>query len=173
MAITRKQKEESLREVTEDLKNARGVVFAEYAGLSVKDMDKVRKDLRKENVKFKVLKVTLLKKAMNSLNMDLGKFAYAGPLAVAVSKEEETTPARVIKGLMKNFPTLKIDGGIFNNEIVARDVVLQLAALPSKDQLLGQLLSVIAGPARGLVTVLSGNTRDLLQVLNAIGESKK
>lgn len=172
MATTKKKKEESLKEITEDIKNARGVVFTEYAGLSVKDMENVRKDLRKENVKYKVLKVTILKKAMESLNLNLDKFEYSGPVAVATSQEEETIPARIIKNLMKAHPTLKIDGGVFNNEVVGQDVILQLASLPSKNQLLGQLVSVIAGPARGLVTVLSGNTRGLVNALNAIKEKR-
>jgi large subunit ribosomal protein L10 len=172
MAKTRKQKEETLNQITEDLKNSRGVVFTEYAGLSVKDIEKVRKDLRAENVKYKVLKVTLIKKALITLGIDSSKFEYNGPVAVAMSPEEETTPARMIKALSKEFPTLKVDGGIFDNELVGKEVVLKLASLPSKDQLLGQLVSVLAGPARGLVTVLSGNTRKLVNVINAIADAK-
>ena len=118
-------------------------------------------------------KVTLLKKALESLNFNLDKFQYDGPLATVVSNEEETAPARILKKLMKDFPSLKLDGGIFNKEIVGQDVILKLAALPTKDQLLAQLLSVIAGPARGLVTVLSGNMKGLVNALQAIADSKK
>lgn len=172
MAITRKEKEESLKELSADLESARGVVFTEYRGLTVKDLDKVRKTLRGENVKYRIVKITLLKKALEKLGIAISSLKYSGPLAVATSSEEETSAARLIKGMSKDFPNLKIDGGIFNKEIIDVDVVNQLASLPTKQHLLGQLVSVIAGPARGLVTVLSGNTRNLLNVLNAISEAK-
>lgn len=172
MATTRKEKEATLAQVTEDLKNARGVVFTEYRGLTVKELEEVRKNLRKENVKYQVVKVTLLKKALAALGIDAGGFKYNGPVAVATSNEEETAPARILKGMTKNQPKLVLDGGVFNQLFVGSDVITRLASLPGKDQLRAQLVSVIAGPMRGLVTVLSGNTRSLLNVLNAIKEKK-
>lgn len=172
MAITRKEKEATLDQLTKDLKDAKGVVFSEYRGLTVKQLDSVRKNLRKEKVKYQVVKITLLKKALTALGISTDGLKYSGPLALAISQEEETTPARVLKGMKKENPQLVLDGGIFNSELVGSDVVDRLASLPSKQQLLGQLVSVLAGPARGLVTVLSGNTRNLLNVLNAIKDKK-
>lgn len=172
MATSRKEKEDILGKLTEELKEARGVVFSGYRGLTVKQLDKVRKVLRKEKVKYQVVKVTLLKKALAALGIDPTNLKYSGPVALATSRDEETVPARLIKELSKENPGLIIDGGLFNKELVAIDVVNKLASLPTKQQLLGQLLSVISGPARGLVTVLSGNTRNLLNVLNAIKDKK-
>ncbi len=173
MAVTRKEKEATLATLTQELKSARGVVFAEYRGMTVKQLDNLRKNLRKENVKYAVVKVTLLKKALTALGINFDGFKYNGPLALAVSQEEETAPARILKSLMKENPFLILDGGIFNHELVGVDVVLRLASLQSKQQLLGQLVSVLSGPARGLVTVLSGNTRNLLNALKAISEKNK
>ena len=167
MAVTRKEKEEVLAKLTEDLKGAKGVVFTEYRGLTVKQVDKIRKLLHKEKIKYQVVKVTLLKKALGILNIDFSSLKYNGPIALAVSQDEETAPARILKGLIKENPQLIFDGGILEKELIGRDVVDRLALLPSKPQLLGQLLSVIFGPSRGLVTVLSGNIRSLINVLNA------
>lgn len=172
MAVTRKEKEESLASLTEDLKAAKGVVFTEYRGMTVKQMENVRNNLRKENVKYQVVKITLLKKALTALGISSDGIKYNGPIALAVSKEEETSPARILKSMTKENPQLILDGGIFNHELVGSDVVIRLASLPSKPQLVAQLLSVLQGPARGLVTVLSGNTRNLLNVLNAIKDKK-
>ncbi|MBX4187060.1 MAG: 50S ribosomal protein L10 [Candidatus Doudnabacteria bacterium] len=172
MAVSRKEKEATLASLMDVLKKARGVVFTEYRGMTVKQLDNVRKNLRKENVKYQVVKVTLLKKAMEALGISTEGFKYNGPLALAVSMEEETAPARILKGMTKENPQLILDGGIFNQALVDASVVSRLASLPTKQQLLGQLVSVIAGPARGLVTVLSGNTRNLLNVLNAIKDKK-
>lgn len=162
MATSRKEKEATLASITEDLKGARGVVFTEYRGMTVKQVDNVRKVLRKENVKYQVVKITLLKKALAALGINTDTLKYAGPLAVAISNEEETAPARILKGLSKETPQLVFDGGIFNNEFVGADVVNKLASIPSKQQLLGQFVSV-----------LSGNVRNFLYALNAIKDKKQ
>lgn len=172
MAVTRKEKEATLASLTKDLQSARGVVFTEYRGMTVKQLDSVRKNLRKENVKYQVVKITLLKKALAALEISSDGLKYNGPIALAVSNEEDSTPARILKSMMKDNPQLVFDGGIFNSVLVGSDVVMRLASLPSKQGLLGQLVSVITGPARGLVTVISGNTRNLLNVLNAIKDKK-
>ncbi|MBI4363359.1 MAG: 50S ribosomal protein L10 [Candidatus Doudnabacteria bacterium] len=172
MAITRKEKEAALQQLTEDLKKAKGVVFTEYKGLTVAQVNKVRQALRKEGVKYQVVKLTLLRKALAALGIG-DTLKSAKPIAVAISQTEEAGPARILKGMSKDFPMLVLGGGIMNNAIIGSDVVARLANLPSKQQLLGQLVSVLSGPARGLMTVLSGNTRNLLNVLQAIGDSKK
>ena len=173
MATTRQEKAEQLDQVVNELTNAKGVVFAQYRGLTVKEIDKIRKNLKKENVKYTVVKVTLLKKAFEKLGIKSDNFKYNGPIAVAVSQDDETSPARIIKLMGKDHPNLKLDGGVLNQEVIGSQMVMTLADLPSKQQLLGQLVSVIAGPARGLVTVLSGNMRQLVYALSAIAEAKK
>ena len=162
MATSRKEKEASLASITELLRSARGVVFSEYRGMTVKQLDNVRKNLRKENVKYQVVKVTLLKKALAALGINADNLKYSGPMAVAISEEEETTPARILKGLVKENPQIVFNGGIFNQELVGADVVNKLASIPSKQQLLGQL-----------VYVLTGNVRNLLYALNAIKDKKQ
>ena len=162
MAVTRKAKEASLTSITEDLKNAKGIVFSEYRGMTVKQLDNVRKNLRKENVKYKVVKVTLLRKALAALGINSENLKYAGPVAVAISAEEETAPARILKSLIKENPQIVFDGGVFNNEFVDAAFVTKLASIPSKQQLLTQL-----------VYVLTGNVRGLLYAFNAIKDKKQ
>src|SRR5262245_13345601 len=70
MAVSRKEKEATLTSLTEDLKNAKSVVFSEYRGMSVKQLDNLRKTLRKENVKYQVVKITLLRKALSALGIN-------------------------------------------------------------------------------------------------------
>jgi large subunit ribosomal protein L10 len=173
MATTRQEKEAQLKQLVADLTDSKGVVFAQYRGLTVKQIDKIRKNLRKENVKYSVVKVTLLKMALAELGINSDEFKYTGPIAVAFSQDDETTPARIIKSMGKEFEKLTLDGGILDKKVIAKQMVMTLADLPSKQQLLGQLVSVISGPARGLVTVLSGNMRQLVYALNAIAEAKK
>src|SRR5690242_3027667 len=144
MAVTRKEKEASLAQITDELKNARGVVFSEYRGMTVKAIDRLRKTLRKENVKYKVVKITLLKKALATLGISTDGFKYSGPVAVAISVDEETAPARILKGLMKENPEIVFDGGIFNNQFIGVDMVDKLASIPGKQQLLTNLVYVLS-----------------------------
>jgi large subunit ribosomal protein L10 len=162
MATSRKEKEVTLSQITEDLKSARSVVFTEYRGMTVKQIDNMRKALRKEKVKYQVVKVTLLKKALQALGIDPAPLKYNGPLAVAISVDEETAPARILKGLMKDNPQLVFDGGVFNKELIGVEAVNKLASIPTKHQLLTQL-----------VYVLSGNVRNLMYALNAIKDKKQ
>ncbi len=161
MAVSRKEKESSLASVTELLKKARAVVFAEYRGMTVKQLDAVRNALRKEKVQYKVVKVTLLRKALTALGINSDGLKYSGPIAIAVSEDEETAPARILKGMMKENPQIIFDGGVFNNEFVGVEMVNKLASVPSKLQSLGQL-----------VYVLTGNVRGLMYALNAIKDKK-
>jgi len=173
MATSRKQKEEQLKEMISLLKSAKGVVFAHYRGITVKQIDAIRKNLRKENVTYTVAKVTLLRKALAELGIDSAGLQYDGPIAIAASTDDETTPARLLKSMNKEYQFLTLASGMLDKKVIGKQMVATLADLPSKQQLLGQLVSVIAGPARGLVTVLTGNMRQLLYALNAIAEAKE
>lgn len=161
MATSRKEKEAMLASITELLKKARGVVFSEYRGMTVKQLDNVRKALRKENVQYQVVKVTLLRKALTAMGINSDNLKYSGPVAVAVSQDEETAPARILKSLVKDNPQIIFDGGIFNQGLVDADMVKRLASIPTKHELLGQL-----------VYVLTGNIRGVLYALNAIKDKK-
>ena len=170
MAVTRKKKEDSLNQLISELSNAKGVVFSEYRGMTVKEMDKVRKSLKKDKVAYKVYKITLIKKALEKLGIDFSGLMYTGPVAVAIASDEETAAARSIKLLTKDNKNLVIDGGLFDNKLIPATEVERLATLPSKPQLLSQLLSVLTGAQRGFVTVLSGNIRGLVTVLDAMSK---
>ncbi|HEV8601013.1 MAG TPA: 50S ribosomal protein L10, partial [Patescibacteria group bacterium] len=79
MAVTRKEKETILTSLIDRIKQARGIVFAEYRGLTVAEANKLRKSLRKENVTYQVVKVTLLKKALTELKIQAGNLKFKGP----------------------------------------------------------------------------------------------
>ncbi len=171
MATTRKEKEKILADLVSVLKEAKGLVFADYRGLSVKEMDELRRRGREQGTKVQVAKLTLMRKALQEagINVDLGMTV---PTAVAYSNEDEVTPAKVLAKFAADTKKLELLAGILEGKILGADQVKNLAKLPGRQELLGQLVSVIAGPMRGLVTVFSGTQRNLLYALNAIAEKK-
>ncbi len=172
MSKSKIQKESDLAELTEKIKAAKSVVFSEYRGTTVKDIDNFRNTLRKENVFSKVYKVTLVKKALEANGIEAGSFDYKTPLIISISNNEETTPARIIKNLSKEIKTIGVLSGVVDAKLIDKAGVLVLADLPSKQELLGQVVGTINAPISGFVNVLAGNVRSILNVLNAIAATK-
>jgi len=161
MSKVKSQKEQDLQELTAKLKNAKSVVFTDYRGTTVKDMDKLRNALRKENVFSKVYKITLVKKAMEANGLATETVNYKTPVILSLSEQDETAPARVVKGLLKDLKTLSILEGIVEGKIFSKSQVEALGDLPSKDQLRAQFLSVLNGPIAAFARVLDARAKKM------------
>ncbi len=173
MAVTRKKKESILGDLEARLENAKSIVFADYRGTTVKKIDELRRNMRKENVFAKVAKVTLLKKALQKQGIDIGAVDFKVPVAVAVSKEDETAPARILNAFAKDNKNIGILLGIVDGKVITAGEVMALATLPTKQELRGKLVGTIAAPISSFANVLAGNLRKLVYALNAIAEVKR
>lgn len=174
MAKSRASKEQSKSVVQEMLTDAKGVVLADFTGLSVKDMQELRRELRKEGLSYEAVKKTVFKKALAEAGLPeaVDVKTIQGSLSVAVSKEDEVAAARAVSAFAKTHDKLKILGGILEKSFIAATKVKALADLPSKQQLLGQVVGTMQAPVTGFVRVLQGNVRGLLYALKAIQEKK-
>ncbi len=169
MAITRDKKNTLVAELAELFATAKGSVGAAYTGLSVADLQVLRASAREVNVTIKVAKNRLVRVALAADD----KFKSAdsslltGQLVYAFSSEDEVAPAQVLAKFAKTHLALKLIVG-FDNAGTTLDTstVLALAALPSKEQLREQLVSVIAGPLSGFLGVANGAQRGFTQVLS-------
>ena len=168
MPKTKQQKSQDLEELTSKLKDAKGAVFSDFRGTTVKDLDKFRRELRKENIFSKVYKLTLVKQALKNAGVE-GEIAdYKTSVIFSLSSEDETSTARLVKSLSKDLKTINILEGVFEKKLIDKQKVMALADLPSKDQLRAQVVGTIKAPLNGLVNVLAGNLRGLINVLNAM-----
>ena len=170
MAKTRVQKDQDLAEVTNKLKSAKSVVFTDYRGSTVAQVDTLRRALAKEQISSKVYKITLLQKALAEQGLDASMIDHKVPLIASFSETDETAPARVIRGLLKDIPTLTIMSGILDHTIMSKAQVMALAQLPTKQQLRAKLVGTINAPVSGFVNVLAGTVRSLLNVFTAIAQ---
>ncbi len=170
--LTREQKKQVVEALTQELKEAKGVVFSTFQGLSAKNIQELRAALKKDKVGYKVAKLTLLKRALKAAGIDAEKFDVQLPLSISVSREDEVMPAKILNNFAKGHQELKIVAGILANKLLPDLEVKALAMLPSKLELRAQVVSVIAGPLRSFLNVLAGNLRGFLNVLSAIKDSK-
>lgn len=174
MAKTRSIKESSVSRVTDKLKQGKGIVFADFTGLFVKEMQELRAELRKAGIYYEVVKKTLLKKGLSDAGLaDISIDKLKGSVSVAVSEEDEIVPAKTLVEFAKKHDKLQVLGGVMESKFIDDVKVKSLAQLPSKSELLGKLVGSINAPLSGLVGVLQGNLRGLVQVLRAASQKQQ
>lgn len=173
MAKTRARKESELKQFEDRLTSSKSVVFVRQDGLSALDEVELRKKLRSESIDYGVVKKTLVKRALTAKGLPAeGVTSFTGTVAAAFGNEDEVAPAKVLNTFAKTHETMKFLGGFVGGVFMDAVQAKAFAALPGKKELLGQLVSAVSGPLRGIVGVLQGNLRDLVYALKAVQEKK-
>lgn len=165
-------KEEVVRSITEDLKNATAVWVVDYRGLTVKQMEALRGAIRESDAQMKIYKNTLTKRALASLEMPTLDDILAGPSAFVFTNNDPVAAAKALKAFSKENKELEIKGGIMEGRAVNAQQVIEIAELPSREQLIAMLLATMQGPMSGLVRVLNGPMEAFARAVKAIGDGK-
>ena len=147
------QKKAAVAELVEKLKAAQAGVVVDYRGLTVEQVTELRKQMREAGVEYKVLKNTMIKRAVDALGIE-GVNVLEGPTAVAVGKEDPVAPARILNDFVKKVKKTEIKGGIVFGKAATLQQIEYLATLPSKEQLIASLMSVINGVTSKFVRTL-------------------
>jgi large subunit ribosomal protein L10 len=153
MPKTRKQKEESVGQLSEAIKGATGVVFAGFSKLKVSDERELRRQLREEGVTYVVAKKSLWKKAMEVAGYSTVP-EFEGQLAVAYGADPIAPAKGVATFAKKREGLLSILGGIFEGNLMNASEMQAMASIPSRETLLGMLANVLSAPMRGLAISL-------------------
>ncbi|MFA6547375.1 MAG: 50S ribosomal protein L10 [Candidatus Magasanikbacteria bacterium] len=167
MPKTRQQKVQVIESLTGGLKGSKGAVFANFQGLKVSDFEALRKQARAEQVLVQVAKKTLVKRVFEDLGVEVDPKAFQGGI-VTLSGPDEIAAAKIVSNFAKAHESVTIYGGVLEGKFIDAFSVSNLASLPSKHQLLGQLVGTLNAPISGFVNVLAGNLRNLVNVLNNI-----
>lgn len=176
MAISKDKKHEIVKDLHELFSSSKMTVFAEYKGVSVKELQELRKSSKNNGTQLRVSKNRLVRLAVKDIPAlkDSQTEALTGQLIYAFNTEDEVAPAQALAQFAKKQPNLALKGAIDNNGTVLNEQgVKQLADLPTKDQLRAQVVGTIAAPLSSFVNVLTGNLRGLITVLNAQSEKIK
>lgn len=160
-------------EIADALGKSKGVVFANFAGLSIKDTDELRKIAREANIGVVVTKKTILKIACEKAGItDAAPRELEGGVATLFGFDDEIAPAKMAHAFAKKHDALKMLGGILEGHFLSLDRVKALALLPSKQELLAKMVGSLNAPVSGFVNVLAGNLRGLVRVLDGIRANK-
>ena len=170
MAISKQKKNELVADLTELLSSAKTTVYAKYQGLTVAEMQELRKAAREAGVKIKVVKNRLVRVAMGQIAVykDTDTTGLTGQLLYAVSDSDEVAPAKVLAEFAKTHNALVLTGGfsdLGNN--LSEDEVKALAAMPSKNELIAQVVAQLLSPVTDSISGLSGGLSDIVSGLEA------
>ncbi len=173
MPVTKAQKSEILEQLKKNMKEAKSVVFANYQGLSVKDLKKLRRALKEKGVEFQVAKKTLFcLAAKEALNNEIPIEFIEGPVGAAFSMEDEIAAAKILYKFGKTNENLKLRGAIFEGRVLSVSETSTLALIPSKEELLSKLVYLLKSPISRFHGVLYNTLAGLPRVLDAIKAKK-
>jgi large subunit ribosomal protein L10 len=153
-------------ELRELLKQSSAIVTADHSGVKVGQMTELRRSLREQGVKFRIVKNRLTKLAAEEAGRPAVMEVVEGPTAMAIGFEDPVLPAKALTDFInRSRVALKIRGGLLGDRALTTAEVMELSALPNKEQLVAKLLGQMNAPISGLAMVLNGPVAALTRVL--------
>jgi len=171
--LNRTEKKQVVESLHEKFSRSKIVILTDYKGLDVEHINELRRKLRDAEVEYKVVKNTLIIRASEDTDAALIKDYFKGPSALAFSYNDSVAPAKVLTEFAKENEKLEIKIGVMSGKVISLDEIKALSALPSREVLLGQVLSTMNGVSTSLVRVLSDVPIRLLNVLQAVKDQKE
>lgn len=168
MAKTKEQKQELIKSIEEGLSKMKSLIFLDYYGLKVKEINQLRRLLKEKSCQYLVAKKTLLDIVLKKLGLNIDLDEVKGGVGLVFGFESEVEPAKLVVKFAKEHEQLKIQGGIMEKGFMNAEIVETLAKLPDKKELLGQLTGTMKGPINGLVYALKANLKSLVYILSNI-----
>ncbi len=166
------QKQALVEELSAKLKSACAGVIVDYKGISVADDTALRKELREAGVKYTVVKNTLLSLAAKKAEIEGIDEALAGTTAIALCENDYVSAAKILAKYAESHDNFSVKLGLLDNKVIPAAEVEALAKLPSREQLVAQVLGGLNAPISGFAAVCSGTIRGLVCALNAIAEKQ-
>ena len=168
--MNKEKKESYIKEMTAQFDKSEAVLVTHYQGLSVKQLDNLRKQMRKHGIQFKITKNRITKIALQkSRCKDLSNL-FTGPTAVALS-EDAISSAKILTKFSKENENLKILGGIMGKEILDVAAVANVATLPTLDEARAKIIGILRSPAQKIVSILLAPASKI--AILALEKSKK
>lgn len=170
--LNRTQKEDIAKDLEERFSRSTVSIFARFSGLPVAKLSQFRRELRKIGAEFKVARKTLLKRALGKTGSDLDPEALEGEVGVIFGYEDQVAPAKIAAKFAKETKIFAVLKGILGGKTLESADIISLSRVPPREELLAKLAWTLNAPIRNLASVLQGNIRNLVVVLNRIKDKK-
>lgn len=173
MTLNLADKKAIVSELSGVVANSISAAAAHYRGLSVADMDKLRVDARKMGIKMGVYRNTLARLAVKDTKFACLTEALVGPVVLFFADQEPGAPARLLRDFVKSNDKLEVRALTLDGKLLGAEHLSAVASLPSRDEALAQLLSVMKAPVTKFVRTLNEPAAQAVRVLAAIGDKKR
>lgn len=174
--MIRQVKEDNVAELKETLGQVASLIVADYRGLTVEEVNGLRREIRKADCKYRVVKNTLVKRAIAGTRMEGLSSLFKGPTAIAYSLVDPAAPAKIIDKFGGALDKFKVKGGYLDGQVLDATGVKSLANMKGKDELRAELLATFMAPAQSFVRLLAAAPQNFVYVLSArersLGEAK-
>ena len=172
MSASKEARVELSKVIKEKIQDAKSVVFVKFNGLTVAEDTELRREFRKNNVEYKVLKNTLIRRAFNDLGITDFDSDLNGPTSVAFGADETAASKVIVEAAKKYQNKVSVKSAFVDGGKVDVAGVQALASMPSKEELIAKMLGSLQAPISNFVGVLSAMPRSLVIALNAVAEQK-
>lgn len=170
------KKQNTVENLKERLAGAKAIILVDYKGINVEQVNKLRNLFREAQVDYLVQKNTLIKIALNELGINDLDIYLQGPTAVAISKNDEVAPAKVlvkfVKDVMEEADFPKFKGGLISGKVMNQSELQEIAQLPSREELLARLMGSMKAPLSNFVNVSQGIIRKFVYAVDALAKQK-
>ena len=168
--MNKEQKQNYIKEMTAQFENSEAVLVTHYQGLTVKQLDDLRKKMREHGIKFQITKNRITKLALKNSKCKNLSDLFTGPTAVALS-EDAITSAKILTKFSKENENLKILGGIMGEEVLDVAGVANVATLPTLDEARAKIVGILRSPAQKIASILLAPASKI--AILALEKSKK
>ena len=171
--MKRSEKEAIIAEVAEKAVRAIAIYFADFSKLTVAEETDLRREFRKSNVEYNVVKNTLARKALEQLSgYDRVFDKLVGPTGIAYAYDDPSAPAKIIKKFSEKTGKLKLKIAVVEKHVYDASTLDQLAKMPTRKELIAAILGNINAPASGIAGAVGAVARDLVYIVDAIEKKK-
>ena len=168
MALSLAQKKAVVEEVAEVARSAHSAVAAEYRGLTVTEMTALRESAKRSGVYLRVVRNTLARRAVEGTDFECIRDRLAGPLVLAFSRDEPGAAARIVRDYAKSNDKLVVSFVAFDGRAMDAPAIDELASLPTREEALARLMSMLLAPATKLARTIAEPHAGLVRVVDAM-----
>ena len=171
--MQKNEKTKIVAELKDKISRAHGMYFADFTGITVQQVNELRRELYKAGIEYRVAKNTLVRKALESLSgYDQVYEKLVGPTAIAFGYDDPIMAAKILKKFSEKNNVLKVKACVIEKQVYDGNELSNIANMPSRPEMMASIIGSIQSPISGLVGTINAVMRDLVNVLDAIEKKK-